>query len=421
MSDWYLVLAVFWAVFLLDGLRRSRRATLAVSRTAPFPAAARHQEIHALPPAPWTWRFWADDPPWAFSPFGLCNQPVGTAGRPAEPPVFTRVWRWEEIETVATHEGWLWINGERFSPAAAAFPAAELQQLAAVLKPLSGDARAARLRRQFRLWFRPAHWRRRIDLARRVSRWPALANTLTLALGAVVTLAVLADALGLPKATAEALVVRVPRLLIGLAVSYVIGVVLAVLAARRLRRWSKPGGVKAILGAAFFPPQGLRWRRVLTDSLLPAPHPLLLALAGGGRAARAEAAFNTLADLRWPLPLPAADGPATRADPSAEEYAAAASCRAGPCGRAGSTPAGDGGNAPAPASAAAEIRAWHAAEFELLLRRWLNDASLDAEALLAPPAPDGVASCAYCPRCRAQFIRLDGRCPHGVELVPLRR
>ena len=422
MSDWYLVLAVFWAVFLLDGLRRSRRATLAVSRTAPFAATARHQAIPALPPAPWAWRFWADDPPFALSPRGLCNQPVGTAGRPAEPPVFTRVWRWEEIAAVTARDGWLWINGERFSPAAAAFPAAELQQLAAELKPLSPDARAARLRRQLHLWFRPAHWRRRIEFARRISRWPALANTLTLAVGAVVSVAVLADALGFKKEMAEALVVRVPRLLLVLAVGYVIGIVLAVLAARRLRRWTKPGVVKAIFGAAVFPPQGLRWRRVLTDACRPAPHPPLIALAGGSRAAREELAFNTLADLRWPVPLPEGSGPAARADPTPEASLSVSSCRADPCGCAGSTQDDAGGvGASSSLSTAAEIRAWSAAEFEPLLRRWLQDAALDAAALLAPPAPDGAASCAYCPRCRSQFVRLDGRCPRGVKLVPLRR
>ena len=100
MSDWPLIVAVFWASYLLDGLHRSRRARPALVRAFPGPAVARQMPLQWPAPLPWAWRFWADDPPFALSPGGICNQPVGTAGRPAEPALFTAVWGWEEIETV---------------------------------------------------------------------------------------------------------------------------------------------------------------------------------------------------------------------------------------------------------------------------------------------------------------------------------
>ena len=379
MTEWYLVLAIFWGAFLLDGLRRSRRATFGLSRTAPAPAAARHQPIHALPPAPWAWRFRADDPPWALSPDGLCNRPLGTAGRPAEPPP-ARVRRWEEFTRVTEQDGWLCLDGERFSPAAASHPAAALQRLADALRPLAVADRAARLRGWLRRQYRPAHERRRLGLFLRVTRPVAVANTVTLLLFAAASLAAVPGLLGLRGDAAETLVGDAPWLLAAGAAGYVTGLVLVGRAARRLRRWLSPGTGRAIFSAAMFPPQGLRWRRLLTDAAPPSPHPLLTVLAAGGRNLKRDTAFQTLADLRWPVPVPEPRPPG-----------------------------------------AAEIRAWHAAAFAPVLQGWLTDAGLDPAALLAPPVPDGPASCAYCPRCRAQFTRPDGRCPHGLALVPLRR
>ena len=385
MSDWPLVIAVFWAAYLLDGLRRSPRARSAIVRAFPGQAVVRHVPVQWLPPLPWAWRFWADDPPIALSPEGICNQPVGTAGRPAEPAVFTAVWRWEEIETVNERDGWILVNGRPFCPATAAHPAAELERLAAALRSEDMATRASRLRRELALVFRPAHWARRQLLVRRVSRWPVAANTLALLALAGVSPFALPTGVLLNKDIAERLVRFVPGVAAIGALAFVAGVVLAVMAARRLRRWIEPGTVKAILVASLFPPQGLRWRRVLTDAMRPAPHPLLAATAGVGRKARSELAFATLADLRWPLPLP------MRGD--TERLAAAA-----------------------------RIREWYADELEVrVLRPWLTEIVLDGDELLAAPAPDGAASCAYCPRCRSQFTRMDGVCPRGIALLPLKR
>jgi hypothetical protein len=344
----------------------------------------RQVPIQFLTPLPWAWRFWADDPPLAFSPEGICNQPLGVAARPAEPPVFTAVWRWEEIEKVVERDGWVRINGRPFCPAVPAFPAAELERLAAALRGTEPATRAARLRRELALRFRPAHWARRQRLVQRVSRWPVAANTMALLAFAAVSPFALPPGVLWSKEVVEQLVRFVPGLLAVGALAFVVGVVLAVLAARRLRRWLVPGTVKTILVAALFPPQGLRWRRVLTDAMWPVPHPMMAVLAGGGRALRHEVAFATLADLRWPLPLPERGDVARLAE-------------------------------------AAAIRTWYAEEFEgRVLRPWLAQAGLGAEELLAPPAADGAASCAYCPRCRTQFTRMDGRCPRGIALLPLK-
>jgi len=394
MSDWWLIIAVFWIAYLFDGLRRSRRAHTIVRRAAPWPAVLRHAGLHLLPPAPWAWRFRADDPPFALSPEGLCNQPVGTAARPAEPAQFTAVWRWEQIETVVEKRGWLVVNGCLFGPASAAWPAAELRQLAAELKPLAPAAREARLRRRLGQRLRPAHWRRLLAVVRRRTRDVALLNTATLlAVAGATAIACFAPATEEYEQAPRILALLPPLLWFALA-GYLGGIVAALFAARRLRRWLQSGTTKAVLSAALFPPHGLRWRRLLTDAIPPAPHPLLAALAVPGKSMHAAVAFDALADARWPLPLPEYDPHATRAEtPPPAATAALATATA--------------------------IRAWFAADSERRFRTWLATAGLDADALLAPPARDNSGSCAYCPRCRSQFTRTDGLCPRGIPLQPL--
>jgi hypothetical protein len=394
MSDWWSVIAIFWIAYLFDGLRRTPRARTLVRRAAPWPAVLRHAGLHLLPPAPWAWRFRADDPPFSLSPEGLCNQPVGTAARPAEPAQFTAVWRWEQIETIVEKRGWLVVNGRLFGPAATAWPAAELRQLAAELKPLAPAAREARLRRWLGLRLRPAHWRRRMAVVRRRTGDVAILNTATLlACAAATAIACFTPATEEYEEAPRILALLPPLLWFALA-SYASGIASALFAARRLRRWLQPGTTKAILSAACFPPHGLRWRRLLTDSVVPAPHPLLVALAAPGKTLRADCTFNALADSRWPLPLPEHDPAIVRTEPLPDVATAAL-------------------------ATAATIRAWQAAEFECRFRTWFAAAGLDADALLAPPPRDNSGACAYCPRCRSQFTRADGRCSHGIPLQPL--
>lgn len=394
MSDWWSVLVVFWLAYLFDGLRRTPRAHTLLRRAAPWPTVLRHAGLHLLPPAPWTWRFRADDPPFALSPEGLCNQPVGTAGRPAVRAPFTAVWRWEQIGTVVEKRGWLVVNGRLFGPAAAAWPAAELQELAAALGPLAPAAREARLRGWLDRRLRPAHWRRRLAVVRRRTVAVAWLNTATvLSCAAVTAIACFTPATEVYEETPRILALIPPLLLVALG-GYLGGLLQAVLTARRLRRWLQPGTLKAVLSAALFPPHALRWRRLLTDACLPAPHPLLASLAAPGRAQRRECAFAALADARWPLPLP-------ELDPATLSAATATAC------------------AEAGLATARAIRVWHGAECERRFPAWFALAGLESRDLLAPPVRDNASTRAYCPRCRSQFTRAEGCCPRGIALQPL--
>ncbi len=387
MTDWWLVLAVFWGAYLLDGLRRLPRPALLLRRTAPLPPVARFASLHLLPPAPWAWRFAADNPPFALSPAGLCNQPVGTAGRPPEHAPFTAVWRWEQFATAEERRGWLVVNGRLFGPAAAAWPAADLLTLARELAPLPPPERERLLRRRLDQRLRPDHWRRRHNVVRARTRDVALVNTVTVGAAAAITALTFLVPSADEYAAAPRLLALLDPLLLIAATGYLGGIVLAVLTARRLRPWLRPGATAAILHSAFFPPHCLRWRRVLTDFVPPAPHPVLAARAAAARSPLREAVFETLTDLRWPLPLP-------ELRPSAQN------------------------RPPAGLAAAAEaIRAWQAADLEQRLARWCPAPELAPAALLAPP-PAGREGCgAYCPRCHSRFARSDGDCPHGIALV----
>lgn len=382
MNDWVLAALIFWGAFWFDAVRRAKRARHAV-RDAWLAGRGRagFSGLHLAPLLPWQARFWADDPTVAFSPEGILNLPAASAGRPADAPSTVSVFRWEDIAEVAEYRGWLHVNGKPFAAVTAALPARRLLALAQKLAPLPVAARATLLRREIALWFRPAHWRRRARVARHHTRTVADLNTITLLLAVALTAAALKFWQLSWPAVAEKLAIVAPRFALLALGTYVAGVVFAVLAARRLARWTRPGMTGALVSAALFPPQALRARTTLTDALLPAPHPLLPILLHAGAADRRAAVFNVLADAAHPAALPA-DAP----------------------------------------PAAAEIRRWFSNEVAAHIPRLLaaTGTALDPAALLAPPAPDSPASCAYCPRCHAQFVRADGRCPHGVTLLPLK-
>jgi hypothetical protein len=171
--------------------------------------------------------------------------------------------------------------------------------------------------------------------------------------------------------------------------AYIGGVAAALLAVRRLRRWLLPGVAKAIVTAAFFPPQGMRWRRLITEACPPVPHPLIAALAVPGNRMQMECAFQTLSDSHWPLPLPE-----RQSEPGRQPQ-------------------------PGYLNEADSIRSWHSDEMRLRAEGWLRRAGIDPVELLRAPAADHPASRSYCPRCRSQFARAAGTCPRGVALRPL--
>ncbi|MEI6862699.1 MAG: hypothetical protein WCL04_10670, partial [Verrucomicrobiota bacterium] len=166
----------------------------------------------------------------------------------------------------------------------------------------------------------------------------------------------------------------------GLVLLHVGGLVLAGRALRRLRWLARGGGPQKnpLPAVMFFPPGALRLRALLGAEWFPPSHPAAVALAFLPTAARDALIFNVLADLRWPF-----------------------------------TPAGE-------RPLADEVLSWFRHELGGELEHLLHREKMDPAALFAPPVPDGAASRAYCPRCRAQFVAEGGRCPHGVTLRPLK-
>jgi hypothetical protein len=374
MSDHTLLIVVFWALVGFDGALVGRRARFGfvnwlVGRRA-MPAWRRW---HILSPWPGGWRAMADDLPFSFSPTGVCNRPAGSAARPANTPDTTQGWRWEEIADVREQAGWLVLNGKKFCPATPLLSADELRSLAAACVALKPGARAALLRARLRRWLRPAHLRRRALALRALTRGLVCGNVLTLVGAAVLSAAFLGRLPGRVD-------VSMPRLLAGLLALHVALIGLAWWKRRRLLRLVPAGGPgkNPLPSVLFFPPGALRLRALLGADWFPPSHPVACALAFAPPGARDELVFNALADLRWPL-VP-----------------------------------GDGG------PLAAEILTWFRASLGSELEELLRHEKFDADALFAPPAPDGTASRSYCPRCRAQFVGESGNCPQGVPLRPLK-
>lgn len=375
MSEWAPVLAAFWLFWLLDGVRLPSHAAWAfLAHRAGGAARAWFGHLHAASPSPLGWRSLAPDIPFALSPAGLANRPVGAAGRPAEAPTVAQALRWEDVREVSVARGWLRVNGRRFCAHTPHVNLADLRQLVA----MDPAARAARIEWLLQRWLRPAHLRRRRRALLAHTRVAAACNATALALLAALTVYLVGDlAARLPAGWAERLSRTLP-----LGFGY-LGLlhVLALFSLSRLRQRHPWPGTTAkdspLLVAALFPPQALRLRSLAVEKAQPPQHPLACALAFGRPEVARELAFNVVADLRWPL--------------------------------------GAGRDEPL----ATEIAAWHRARLAPRVQELLARHGIAMAELLAAPAPDGPASCAYCPRCRAQFVAAGGRCPHGVALAPL--
>lgn len=381
MSEWVSVLAVFWALWLIDGARLAPRRVFTV---VGFGRAARRARAVfsrlSLPGfLPAAWRIQMADVPFAVSPAGLWNRPAGAAGRPAEFPVERRVWCWSEIRQVGVARGWIFINGARFCPDTGHLAAPQLLALAA----LPAAAREARLRTLMAAWFRPAHLRRRVHVLHARTRLAAALNSAAFAAYLAITVYVGGDiASRLSLEWTERLVYTLLAGLAGLAALHFAAVVAATRSIRRLKPVASQKRGANLLSAAVMPPQALRLRALAGEGFFPAQHPVAIAVAVGSPATRNQLAFQALADLRWPI--------------------------------------GDGRDEPTPA-AATEIAAWFGAETERHLSRLLAAAGVAVPALFAAPTPDAPASCLYCPRCRDQFVAGPARCPHGIALQPVRR
>jgi hypothetical protein len=378
MSEWWSLLAVFWALYLYDGLYVPRRRRFSfVSWFGGRRARAIYGRFHGLAPLPSSWRAWADDPPFALSPAGIVNQPVGSCGRPVEPPTFVRAWRWEEIRDVKTRRGWLIVNDQPFAPATPQLSAAELLTLARNCAARPAGARSDFLQSRLRLGLRPAHLRRCARAGRLRSSAIAQLNTAVGVLLLALTVYLIGDlSRFLPEAVGVQLGHALPRLLICALLLHVAAVGLAWSAERRARR-KIPGRGQQLFTAALLPPQALHLRAWLGEIWFPPMHPLAQAVAFSPPAELRALATQTLADLRWPLPLPG----------DRDELADA-------------------------------IAAWQRTQLTNEIEALLRNYGLEPAALLAPPPPDA-GSHAYCPRCGAQFVAGPTHCPRGIPLLPL--
>ena len=113
MTEWNVVLLVFWVMWLADGLRHAPADLFNFTALARR-ARATHARWHWPTWWPGGWRVTGEDIPFSFSSRGICNRPAATAGRPTERPRRATAWRWEEIESAVIEKGWLVINGARF-------------------------------------------------------------------------------------------------------------------------------------------------------------------------------------------------------------------------------------------------------------------------------------------------------------------
>ena len=422
MAEWWSVVAVFWALYLVDGVSLGRRERLFLSswrggcswrprcivellfwrkdkraKETAKPAVARPTRTAGLtqaswffpPPWPWAYALALDDLPAGLAADGLGNWPAVSTARPPWTPDTLRAIRWEQVEAAATRGGWLMVGGRRVSPATEALDAAGLRHLAERLKPLAKKERAAAIAAWQARRFSVLRARRRLAVALHRTRGLALMNTLQtggwLALSAGLLSGVFdpVPAAGQPFEPWRHLdALQTPWWILAAWLVFAHG--LSVFDAwglhRRLYPARKEERANLVFSALLLPAQALRLRAALLRPLGRGLAPLAGALAVGTPAAARAAAEATLRDAEHPMrpaTLPAllagiADEAAALTRPALER--ALADATAG--GLAGVRPAD----------------------------------------LLAPPARPGPGVCAYCPRCGDEFVRADGVCPQGVKL-----
>jgi hypothetical protein len=381
MSEWVPVLAVFWLLWALDGVRLAKHAVFSFvggAGTKRFAGGARSRFSRVSLPGPWPadWRIPASDVPFALSPAGICNFPAGAAGRPGSDPVNVIAHRWEEIREVGVSQGWLFINGARFCPYTGHLPAPELLRLAL----LPGDRREARVRWWIARWFRPAHVARRVRVLRSRSVVAVILNWVTGSVIAAITVYVGGDvASRLPAPRAAMLATALPWVLLSVCALHFVAVGFSWMALKKLKAVTAQKRGTTLLSALLLPPQALRLRMLLGDGYFPSQHPLAVAVAVPNARTPSRLAFNVLTDLRWPL-----------------------------------RPIG-------PEHLTHEVLGWFRSALSEVIEPMLQQAGISADSLLLAPVADGAATCSYCPRCHDQFRDPGARCPNGISLLPVRR
>lgn len=380
-SEWWPILAVFWVLYLADGLRGGRRSRLFFHhwRAARAPLAHVTQSSWFFaPPAPSGWLIEADDLPASLASEGLTNWPAGSASRPPPLPDHIEAFRWEDVTQVEERLGWIFINARRFAPATPALTAAALGALARELAPLSADARAARLQTWHSVRFRAAHLKRRLRSVLVRTRGLAFLNTVQAALLAGLTAYVLLDGPAhVSPALRDALAARLPHFLALCASLHVAAVIWFYRLHRQIHPRAGQERASLIFTALLVPAQALRLRMHLTAKLAAGLHPLAVALVAARRREADALITDTLRDLRWPR-LPETMPPHV-----------------------------------------ARLARSSAALLEPVIHQVLakQGASHVVDTAFTAPQPESTSACAYCPRCGDQFTRPDARCPHGVPLA----
>ena len=381
-SEWWSILAVFWGLYLADGLRGGRRDRFHFHGWFASHRSANGRATQAawffIPPLPGAWALTAEDLPASLAPEGITNWPAVSASRPPPLPDLVATWRWEDIQRVEDRAGHLWVNGQRFAPSTPALTAPALGALARELAPLSAAARTARLQAWQSARFASARLRRRLRSALGRSRSLGFLNTIqTLLLAAVSAYLLFDGPARVSPVLADALARNLPAFLIAYAGLHLVAVTWFFRLHRRLYPAAGAERASVIFTALFVPPQALRLRLHLTARLAGGLHPLAVALAALPPSRVHPIAADTLRDLTWPRLT-----------------------------------------ARLPAAATAVVRS-SCTLLAPVLTSALNRQSppVSPDALLAPPVRESRAACAYCPRCGDQFTRADARCPHGASLV----
>ncbi len=381
-SEWWSILAVFWVLYLVDGVRGGRRSRFFFFawRGGRSPhARVAHGSWHCAIPLPCAWTLLADDLPAALAPEGLTNWPAASAGRPPPLPDSVVSLRWEDVEGVEQHGGWIHINGRRFTPSTPALTAATLGRLARELGPLSTADRAGALRRWQAGRLSVARLRRRLRSVLARSRSLVVLNAIQVALLASLTAYILLDVPSrIDPRLGEALAALLPQFLGGCLILHIAAVFRFFLLHRRFFPRAGQERASLVFTAILVPPQALRLRQQLVWKLAEGVHPLAAALAAGHPDTLRDMAIDTVRDLRHPRQpdtLP----------PDASGLARSAAALVEPL---------------------------------IIAQLSAHPAALDVSALLAPPPRETPETRAYCPRCGDQFTQSDARCAHGVSLVP---
>lgn len=378
MSQWWLLIAAFWFWYLADCVKPGRRARFVLSRAiGRGRAAASYGTVAAISTSPLGWHVRTEDPAVSFSPEGLSNVPVGSAGRPAPMPERAKVWRWEEIRQLTAKRGRIFINGEYFCPITPSTTAVGLRDLIDGCKNRTPAERAEWLAVRVAGWFRPARLRRqqRVLFGRTggLAIWASFGLGLSLVVSAYLLLGGL-----LPIGDEQA--ARIGRFLplLGL---YLLGLHVCLVIAgwwahRRLLPMRGEARFSLIFGALLLPPQAYRLRSRIGAEYFQAAHPLAWLAAAGRQGDFVLYAQQALADLRWPLA------------PAYLEDFSKPLCQA--------------------------IGSWMRVRLETEIGRLLRERGVSETELLAPPKKDCAESRAYCPRCGCQFTVSEGRCPNGI-------